>query len=309
MRDAEARQKAEFIDRENCIAYILDAYFSAEYQYKNQITHTFTNSANVDWNEESYRNYINQLEDAEILDLYRNIKNKETSIRFEHYESIEQYLFFNQPSANADFEYWLSLDFWTGDQAAALSMGKEPSVVNSESMRGPLRSSKTRLTYRNKSDAVLSAILLGNLNEKIEPKTFITWAAQKNWDLPLILVNWAKIETYQDISQRAHQLEARIACLEEEKKILMTQSIDELDPRLQRTFFKMILTMAVARYEHRVGSNSRGPNHIVDDSAALSEDQLELKVDAVRGALQRAADYLGVTSIPTQTPKWHRIKK
>jgi hypothetical protein len=310
MRDANHRQKAEFIDRDKCIAYILEHQFvEGSADHASQINKSMNSPQLMAYGEVRRTEHLEKLDDAEILRIYRTIKDQEAARRRTSYAAMEPFLFFNQPSADADFAYWLDIEVWTPDQAAALSMGKEPSVVNADSMRGPLRSSKVRFTYRNRSDAILSAIQAKILSENIQPRAFIAWATQKSWALPNELQSWANLATYEQVLNRVEHLEAEIARLEDVRKSAMTQSMDELDPRLQRTFYKIILTMAIARYEHRVGSNSRGPARIVDDSEQILDDRLSLKIDAVRDALQKAADYLGVTSNSLVPPKWIRIRK
>ncbi|MGU3480122.1 hypothetical protein [Methylobacterium sp. D48H] len=310
MRDANHRQKAEFIDRDKCIAYILQHQFVEDSADPNVQINELTNSPrNIADDKVRRAEQLKKLDDTEILKIYRAIKDEEAARRRISSAAMEPFLFFNQPSADADFAYWLDIEIWTPDQAAALSLGKEPSVVNADSMRGPLRSSKVRATYRNRSDAILSAVQARMLPENIQPRAFIAWATQKSWALPNELQSWAKRATYEQILNRVEHLESEIARLEDARKSAMTQSMDELDPRLQRTFYKIILTMAIARYEHRVSSNSRGPSQIVDDSEQILDDRLILKVDAVRDALQKAADYLGVTSNYLVPPKWIRIRK
>lgn len=42
----------------------------------------------------------------------------------------EQQRFYNQRAAQADFKHWLSMDFWSLDDAVSLLLGKNPEVVN-----------------------------------------------------------------------------------------------------------------------------------------------------------------------------------
>lgn len=42
--------------------------------------------------------------------------------------------FFNQPAATARFAVWCKIGFWTPDEAAALLLGRDPHVVNPESL-------------------------------------------------------------------------------------------------------------------------------------------------------------------------------
>ena len=42
----------------------------------------------------------------------------------------ERKKFYNQPDANADFDYYCKCPYWTLDEAIALSLGKDPVKVN-----------------------------------------------------------------------------------------------------------------------------------------------------------------------------------
>lgn len=309
LRDSDHRKKAEFLSREACIGYIIEHQFELDADIDAQQFGISDDALKYGETEDFSPNSLNSLDDARILEIYRNIKDKEAARRFESYAEREPYLFFNQPSADADLSYWLDLEVWTAEQAAALSMGKEPSVVNEQSMTGPLRSSKVRFAYRNRSDAILSALQAGKLQTPIEPRAFISWALQKRWTIPIELQEWVNQATYEELSRKVYLLEAEVKRLSDMQKAAMAQSIDELDPRLQRTLHKMILGMAIARYSHRIGMNSQGPAHIVDDLEQLADDKLSLKVDAVRGVLKNAADYLDVSTSGVNAPKWIRIRR
>jgi hypothetical protein len=50
--------------------------------------------------------------------------------------------FYNQAKAQADFSYWLPMDFWTLDEAVALSLGKDPREVNMASIARHLEKPK-----------------------------------------------------------------------------------------------------------------------------------------------------------------------
>jgi len=49
--------------------------------------------------------------------------------------AAESARFYNLPGANADFEYWSKADFWTLDEAVALLLGKDPSIVTPAALK------------------------------------------------------------------------------------------------------------------------------------------------------------------------------
>jgi hypothetical protein len=56
-------------------------------------------------------------------------------------EATEGARFYNQPGARADFDFWLKVDLWTAEEAAALILGRDPSVVNPDSLQHELTQS------------------------------------------------------------------------------------------------------------------------------------------------------------------------
>lgn len=50
--------------------------------------------------------------------------------------------FYNAPQAQARFDYWLAMDFWTLDEAVTLLLGKNPQVVNPASIEKDLEKPK-----------------------------------------------------------------------------------------------------------------------------------------------------------------------
>lgn len=47
--------------------------------------------------------------------------------------------FYNQPKAMADFGYWCKLPYWTLDEAVALILGRDPHMVNPETLERELK--------------------------------------------------------------------------------------------------------------------------------------------------------------------------
>ena len=74
-----------------------------------------------------YRAELGNLTDEELRRLYEDERKKKLA-------EEDQERFFNQPSADADFDYWSKMAHWTLDEAVALSFGKSPAVVNKKSL-------------------------------------------------------------------------------------------------------------------------------------------------------------------------------
>jgi hypothetical protein len=56
---------------------------------------------------------------------------------------IDQAQFYRKPGAQANFDHWLSMDFWSLDEAIALLMGSNPTVVTWEAVSHALQPPKS----------------------------------------------------------------------------------------------------------------------------------------------------------------------
>jgi len=70
------------------------------------------------------------------------IKERLTAVRQARAKADEARRFYNAPEAQAQFDYWLGMDFWTLDEAVALLLGKNPQVVNAASIDKDLEKPK-----------------------------------------------------------------------------------------------------------------------------------------------------------------------
>jgi hypothetical protein len=95
--------------------------------------------------------------------------------------------FYNQAKAQADFAYWLPMDFWTLDEAVALSLGKDPREVNMASIERYLEKPKglfsgpanqpdafTKTFHDLHLKAKRSRAMIGT--ELLVPRDVATWA-------------------------------------------------------------------------------------------------------------------------------------
>ncbi|MBG6070261.1 MULTISPECIES: hypothetical protein [unclassified Polaromonas] len=101
---------------------------------------------------------------------------------------IEAALFYNQPSASADFDYWLKAEYWTFDEAVALLLGKAPTVVTWAAVKRELEAksgfmlfekpkpaSGFLLTYQRLRNLALRAQAMTRTT-KLRPTDAIAWA-------------------------------------------------------------------------------------------------------------------------------------
>ena len=115
-------------------------------------------------------------------------ENREKRLALEQQEREEREerdRFFNLPSAEADFEYWSKLDLWSLDEATALSLNKNPRIVNLDLLQPHVASSPFALEYGNRFEMARRAAQCGLLRDPCAPSEYLNWAVRKDFLLPM----------------------------------------------------------------------------------------------------------------------------
>lgn len=145
---------------------------------------------------------LSSLHDDDLEVLYTQEYAKLIELTRQKYEQDERDCFYNQPSAGADFVYWSKMADWTLDEAIALSYGKNPKVVNWDSVRPVLQKFQftpdyktfvqvPRLAdeYAQRRELALRAITWNKLYDPVLPSIFLSWAKELSLPLPEKLVS------------------------------------------------------------------------------------------------------------------------
>jgi len=116
--------------------------------------------------------------EKEILSLDRpSFEKLYSQILEEKNQEREESYFFNQPDAQADFDYWARLSSWKVEEAVALSFGKNPKVVTFKKItQDDVKHSSLSHEYVCIHDIVIRAVDDGVLNKKLKPSVFLAWA-------------------------------------------------------------------------------------------------------------------------------------
>ena len=85
---------------------------------------------------EEYHSELSAMRPEDLQALYEQEHEKERIEQQVAADREEAQRFFNQPRAEADFEYWSKCAYWTLDEAIALSLGKAPQIVSWEQVKG-----------------------------------------------------------------------------------------------------------------------------------------------------------------------------
>lgn len=131
---------------------------------------------------QKYRNELDKLSESELYVLYKSEVAKKNA-------EDDQDRFFNKPSADADFDYWSKMTYWTLDEAIALSFGKSPNVVNQTRLSKIFRWTSPFVDeYQKTTELAKRALVWKKLYDPVLPSIFIKWTTDYGIPIPSELV-------------------------------------------------------------------------------------------------------------------------
>lgn len=179
--------------------------------------------------------------------------------------------FFSQPHANAMYEEWVGLRFWKTAEAASLSFGKCPNVVNPETMEPFRKSSLFAQEYFSRIELIKRDLSNESYFEKIGPVEFLAWLKRNTISFPAALEQ-AMIEK-SDPTDSEHQMGVQ-------QKLLGVRERDSL--------LYMIATMAIKKYGYSPTKKNTAASKIVADMAKMNVPPLS--AETVRNKLKEASE-------------------
>jgi hypothetical protein len=124
---------------------------------------------------------IGKLSDTEVECWYADFQQAERS----HGDQLDKTAFFNKPEAEADFSYWKRKDKLYAEEAVALSLGKNPKSVNSETLKGLHRpNSPFVIEYTKRLESLERAIDEQHIRQPLTHAKLTQWADAEGFDLP-----------------------------------------------------------------------------------------------------------------------------
>lgn len=151
------------------------------------------NSTDVDLSNRlaAYICKLRHLEDSEIAELLREerekVKSESEARKLERLEDLKQddeKNFFNRPDQKADLQFWARFDFWTIDEAVALTFGRNPEVVNWNVVSPYSIGWPFPKEYERRPKLVKRGFESGDLTDLIKPADFLKWARTKQLGFP-----------------------------------------------------------------------------------------------------------------------------
>jgi hypothetical protein len=171
----------------------------------------------------------------------------------------------------ADFEHWHRVARWTIEEATALSFGIEPRWVAWAKVKEWVYPCGE--DYKKRLTLGLRAYQAGDLQEPTEAIAYIAWAKAVAIPFPTELEQMTR--------------EAAAA-----KPVSAPKQGEAINPRRLESLYKLILGMAVAKYQYDHTRESRNPGHAL---IQRSVESVGLKMDEqpVHDILREAARALG----------------
>jgi hypothetical protein len=272
---------------------------------------------NLQTKAEAYREQLLAMSEGDRQSLIAEARQDETKRHDEYREAQELNQFFNQPMADADVAHWASASFWTQDETAALSLGKDPRVVTWKAVSPLLNISPFARAFEARRDLVYRAGVMGQLLHQTAPSTVLAWAERMRISMPTELVeaikalglqiaDWKFLHDIQVAEIR--KLETIIAVKEAISKAEQprTAHVTKLSERSSDTaaavrsksgwtrerdsLLKLLIGMAVGGYRYDPKSNrSSTAKEIASDLALVG---LQIDEDTVRKYLVEARELL-----------------
>ena len=224
------------------------------------------------------KEYYDELLKLPIADLFalereqRDLRKAEEDRPITH-DVVNRGWFFDQPDAQADFEYWSKAEYWTSDEAVAISFGKNPKVVTGEALKNYLGKAQFADNYLSRCDLLDRAIQSDRLPREIPPADFLEWAHQRSIPIPRELTDY---------------LSAIEAALSQ-------SSAKPLSDTGRDSLLKLVLGMSIDSYGYKVGETRNPATGENRDSIAAALERLDLKLtpDTIRKYLKEAEQRFG----------------
>jgi hypothetical protein len=248
----------------------------------------------------AYKTGLSYLKPIELEELARQQRQDPEYLRL--MEEIEKDRLFNQPSALADVDHWTRLAIWDLEEANALLLGRDPSVVNTESVRAALPSSEFARKFFSLRQTLKRAELEKILRFPARPRALLDWAKAIELVLPseletLIERRHQEVDWWRnDLRKKEDQIEMLTVSLERSEQQLkaLHQTISEItsqgkasSSRERNTLDTIILAMAIDGYRYDPqATRSQVPSEIAEAAMRLG---LSVTDETVRQKLKIAS--------------------
>jgi hypothetical protein len=152
----------------------------------------------------------------EIQRLLADESQKELAKRKARAELDESLRFFNRPSAACDSLHWSRMDYWAVEEAVALSLGKNPKLVNWETIEPFLVVDSNGFTstlakeFDERLQVARRAVAMKKLHDPERPSNFIRWTERLNYLFPTqlrdLIAGRGPIVDFEDVAAKQNEI-------------------------------------------------------------------------------------------------------
>lgn len=226
-----------------------------------------------------YRDLLHEMSDDDFWASYCAEQKREMVERENASKANDHFAFFNEPRAEADYQHWVRVLRWTPEEAVALSMEKDPRIVNSVTLklRGlRFQHSAFEREYSQRLQLAERAIEAGAFSANIEPDRFLNWARQCGLGYPGEL----------EILRRSSSVNSADQIEDKDKSYSLSSS----DKKARNSLLRLLIAVVAAHYKFDPHSTSHIEKDLVDRILAdMDRVQVQgLTEKTVRDWLQKA---------------------
>jgi hypothetical protein len=132
---------------------------------------------------EEMNRYRSELENL-LPDQLQSLYEGESAAALADLQREEESRFFNQPQAEADFDYWSKAEHWSLDEAIALVLRKAPEFVTWEKIKNCVETSPLVKQYSRLRNLAERAKVWEKLYDPVRPPIFLKWAEDNEITVP-----------------------------------------------------------------------------------------------------------------------------
>lgn len=237
----------------------------------------------------------------EIQNLVNEEKSKEKK------EELAKGFFFDRLSADANFQEWYRMPNWSIEEALALSLGKDPKIVNPDSLdnysnynhnfNSHHKSSTLYKDYKLRMETLIRFINAKKMSMHPTPLEFIAWAQENDFSIPeelknLIHKRWIRSNGLKPENETLQEEFQKIKSLYEELKNqqIKEENEEKLNPKIKTSLHTLILVMAIEKYRY----NPEAEKNISTTNIRSAVERYGLKIDdnTIRARLDEAYNEL-----------------
>lgn len=209
--------------------------------------------------------------------------------------------FYVRVTAEMDVDHWSRVAYWTVDEAAALSFGKNPLEVTSDRVRNLSHSNRFASEYLARLDILERAQTMHQLSYKTSLTRFLAWIEHTRFPMPEALVDAAKAIHRPEVDWKAEyqKLHSEMMNRADESSLgaelgsTAQAKIDNgnsLKTRERESLLKLVIGMAIKGYAHDPAKGrTNTASEIAGDLLMLG---IPLSDDTIRAYLQEARELL-----------------